>query len=99
MSDCIDRNEVLRKIKDKCCCGAWDKMHICNAILDIPAVDVTPVRHERWQYKRTTDDGFAIVECTGCGDEAYAISYVVKSRSFCPNCGAKMDGGSNAPTP
>lgn len=102
MSDYIERSVVERLLTiaaaedgDKKC-RTWARA-IC-VLHDAPAADVAPVRHERWRYKRTTDDGFAIVECTGCGDEAFAIAYTVTSRSFCPNCSAKMDGGDDDAT-
>ena len=53
---------------------------------EFPAADVAPVRHGRWDK-----DGC----CTVCGEEA--IYYWERSThvytDFCPNCGAKMDGG------
>lgn len=53
-----------------------------RAILDAPAADVAPVRHGRWKrYGRN------LGECSNCG-EIVNIRY-----NYCPNCGAKMDGG------
>lgn len=96
MSDYIDRNEVLRKIKDKCCCGAWDKMHLCDAIMDIHAVDVAPVRHGRWISWEEADNCVPSAsrhECSICHDAAQVLVNGVELLSvYCPNCGAKMDG-------
>lgn len=56
----------------------------------VPAADVAPVKHGRW-----IDNGFngykwAFV-CSRCG---YIDGYPFNDRhDFCPNCGAKMDGG------
>lgn len=44
-----------------------------------PAADVAPVRHGNW---------FGTV-CSACG-ESTSFYY---DCNFCPNCGAKMDGG------
>ena len=54
------------------------------AILKIPPADVAPVRHGRWKrYGRN------LGECSNCG-EIVNIRY-----NYCPNCGAKMDGGAD----
>ncbi len=58
---------------------------------DIPAADVRPERHGRWEAA-----GNIVVECSACGD---VYSAIMIPRYFCPNCGAKMDeedGASNA---
>ena len=47
-----------------------------------PAADVEPVRHGRW-----VDFTNAACRCSVCGAILAAHSY------YCPNCGAKMDGG------
>ena len=51
----------------------------------IPAADVVPVRHGKWTHK---PDVYGVVYCSECNYELHA-----NSTSFCPNCGAKMDGG------
>jgi|GEM_PF-4059096 len=50
--------------------------------------EVTPVVHGRWRYC-----GF-LQECQTCG-EIYSMhgGNAGKSWNYCPNCGAKMDGG------
>ena len=54
----------------------------------IPAADVALVVHGRWNVieGRRLDNAI----CSNCGRrfQAYYEAY-----SFCPNCGAKMDGG------
>ena len=55
-------------------------------IKDLPAADVAPVVHGKWG-----DNGIAgpiLVKCSVCGYDCGANSF-----SYCPNCGAKMDGG------
>lgn len=54
-----------------------------KAIEDIPAADVVPVVHGRW----VDVDFCGQYECSECGNNA------VDLYDFCPNCGAKMDGG------
>ena len=58
-------------------------------IMDIPAADVAPVRHGRWE------PGNPI--CPVCGGDKFkdldADIWCDWMPDFCPNCGAKMDGG------
>ena len=57
-------------------------------VKDIEALepaDVVPVRHGKWTHK---PDVYGVVYCSECNYELHA-----NSTSFCPNCGAKMDGG------
>lgn len=69
----------------------------CREKIDaIPAADVAPVRHGRWNVSRT-DYGWNGAEypthckCSLCGRE---IPYQDQDR-YCPNCGAKMQGDAN----
>ena len=56
-------------------------------IMDIPAADVAPVRHGRWIMH---DDEFGLTcECSVCHIETMGDG------NYCPNCGAKMDGGAD----
>ena len=55
-------------------------------IREMRAADVAPVVHGKWG-----DNGIAgsmLVKCSVCGFDCGANSF-----SYCPNCGAKMDGG------
>ena len=67
------------------------------AILKIPAADVAPVRHGRWIS--LTDCSNAGVYCSVCHKKVYKEDYAICNRKnklrsdYCPNCGAKMDGG------
>ena len=54
------------------------------AINGIPAADVAPVRHGRWER---TADGAAL--CTACKRKMNPSQY---GYAFCSLCGAKMDG-------
>lgn len=54
-------------------------------LLSIPAADVAPVVHGRWIMH---DDEFGLTsECSACHIETMGDG------NYCPNCGAKMDGG------
>lgn len=51
------------------------------AIEDAPSIDAVPVRHGRWTFPWTSP------ECSVCRKTQKWTS------KYCPNCGAKMDGG------
>lgn len=55
---------------------------VISDIKGMKAADVVPVVHGRWIEH---DDG--VFTCSECGNAESNESY------FCPNCGAKMDGG------
>ena len=97
----IDADAMLQKLsrmidycgKDKEVNGLTALFQACDAIMDCPTVDAVPVVHGRWEYddfvspNRTCSvcGGFAPFDC--CGD------YHSECTRYCPNCGAKMDGG------
>ena len=60
----------------------------------IPSVDVAPVRHGRWiEYTKVIipepyNKWEQAWKCSECGFDDGFVAY-----NYCPNCGAKMDGG------
>lgn len=61
---------------------------ICYQIAKLPTIEAKPVRHGTWKYK--VIDGFVPdydCVCSECGTSG------VPDYKYCPNCGAKMDGG------
>lgn len=57
----------------------------------IPATDVVPVAHAYWiPQKENYEFKEAWMKCSACG---YPVSKWTGNTNFCPNCGAKMDGG------
>lgn len=48
-----------------------------------------PVRHGRW-IEFVNEDGYLDLRCSLCGEEQH-VTFV--RFNYCPNCGAKMDGG------
>ena len=72
----------------------YDKAAEDRVIIDylrlVPAIDAAPVRHGEW-----IDVGLsfmAILVCSNCGNRAIIAH---DPYPYCPNCGAKMDGGKN----
>lgn len=55
---------------------------------DIPTIEAEPVKHGRWVKPYINFYGHPCHCCSECGFKA---SY--QDKNYCPNCGAKMDGG------
>lgn len=64
-----------------------------NLIDEIPAADVAPVRHGRWEKQS------GLYSCSECGKtcpydvQADVIEYW--ACNYCPHCGCRIDGGDN----
>ena len=66
---------------------------------DAPTVDAVPVKHGQWKKKETFDayDIYGVkswalkAKCSECGFVHHFIEAHM-CYSYCPNCGAKMDG-------
>lgn len=79
MAEYIEREAAISAIRQDIM-GGLNYEGILNRI---PSADVQPVRHGRW-----VSYGWSTV-CSECGED-----YAFAKRNYCPNCGAKMDGGS-----
>ena len=100
MAEYIER-EALREILDR-----WrdahadvDDVHGCGLLEDVicevdaqTIVDVAPVVHGRWILEREPNGKPYCFHCSVCDSDYHCIGIVVAS-DYCPNCGAKMDGG------
>lgn len=92
MADYIDKNATEKALTVAAASGrgkdqrTWAKA--IRVLHDMPAADVAPVVRSRWRYC-----GF-LQECQTCGG-IYSVhgGNSGTSWNFCPNCGAKMDGG------
>ena len=66
------------------------------AIMSIPSADVEPVHHGHWIAEY--DCGYITPHCSECGETALTkeeTMYDYVYSSYCPHCGAKMDGDTN----
>lgn len=96
MAEYIDRANLIARIeyyvthtpKDKGEHYAYSVM--LNEILNRPAADVVPVVHGWWNANEI---------CSLCGEKSTegldATIWNYWLPNYCPNCGAKMDGGTD----
>ena len=94
MADYIDKQAFLDYMKKT------DRyFNVKFDIENFPNADVAPVRHGRWiPLTECANEG---VYCSICKKKVWKSDYAQcskKSRNklesnYCPNCGAKMDGG------
>lgn len=47
------------------------------------------------EKQKDCSEQFERVKCSQCNHEAYAMAFYVRGGNYCPNCGAKMDGGAD----
>ena len=97
MADLIDRNALLKWSKE----FYPEEKQFQSAIMNAPTVDAVPVRHGRWigyetsSYNGIDDNG----EVKWIPKKFFRCSICRKGTAvrseFCPNCGAKMDGGND----
>lgn len=94
MSEYIERSYLMGKLtssemqsKMKGMDGGEAYGLFLSMLNEAPAADVVEVKHGRWHW---ADDGHC--KCSVCGQYAVVKRVVVKT-NYCPNCGAKMDGG------
>ena len=97
MAEYIERETLLREIERREALMVGDKLisvySMKSFIKNRPAADVAPVRHGRWVHEHISE-GYAWVICSEC--EAVIHKILINKRlNYCPNCGAKMDGGTN----
>nr|UWF99167.1 MAG: hypothetical protein [Bacteriophage sp.] len=96
MAEYVKREAIMKFPirKDQC-----DKEHanehfifgvesVLEYVEKLPAADVAPVVHGRWM------ESGPLLECQSCGEIYSRLGgNAGKLWNYCPNCGAKMDGG------
>lgn len=102
MSDYIDRNELIKHIKDLPTWWGDDSVgcafYLTRAITSIenaPAADVQEIKHGEWieMYNNPDDGNYYCSECRNFIDIAIGRETPIDRDFFyCPHCGAKMDG-------
>ena len=102
MSKYIEREATIKRIEEVYCvgcnsyngvrCRACSTGDAIDIIEDAPAADVAPVRHGWWEYIPQTLNTLSQLRCSFCGWWSLDPS-IDGTYNYCPNCGAKMDGG------
>ena len=104
MTEYIEREAVLKEAESRIMWGA-SAAAVYELIRDAPAADVATVRHGRWIFGKDLPYSWGQIPknkyhlyCSECLEQAFNRSedndpdFDVDT-SYCPNCGAKMDGG------
>lgn len=95
----IDADKLKPKIKyiaKSYGMGIFTKEKLLDAI-DKCAIEVEPVRRGKWQeissVKNIGECNIPISKCSCCGLSCCDILNNNELYNYCPNCGARMDGG------
>ena len=94
MAEYIKREAAFNAITDLAgkasTCSAYEAVwKATRALKKIPSADVVPVVSGRWGTGRfNLETGNYEQQCTRCRN--FSKEY---GKPYCPNCGAKMDGG------
>ena len=70
----------------------FDRARAKVMVMATPTADVEAVRHGEWTREENPFFLGGVGRCSLCG-YAYLIGTMVNGSEYCPNCGAKMDGG------
>lgn len=88
MAEYIPREALVHRLKNPYLFNITQR--IFDIISEIPAADVAPVVHGRWVHDgRRIESGIDWCHCSECGK---SDNFCTRT-NYCPNCGAKMDGG------
>lgn len=98
MKTYLDMDEILRH-RRRYIGQEYDEPYLVSAVPEevirsLPPADVAPVRHGQWIFK-CDDQPISNDKVYGCSlcDDKNRRYYEWQLSNYCPNCGAKMDGG------
>lgn len=91
MAEYIERKAFVEAVKDIPMWGSVAAMFADG----IPAADVAPVVHGRWEDSIDEWFGTDVYTCSKCRESYVLVEGTPKENlwHYCPNCGAKMDRG------
>lgn len=76
--------------------GGIDINDFDEKLASMPAADVATVRHGQWEQDEIAH-GLNVWLCSACGQPTQLLDGDVSAKTpYCPNCGARMDGGNDA---
>ena len=93
MAEYIEREAALMRLMQDGCSAKN-----LQSISDMPAADVAEVVHGQWLRADDDWNSLTTIQCSLCSeewcfetdDDVSLLNY-----KYCPNCGAKMDGGND----
>ena len=88
MAEYIKRDVVMRGIMAAKWMDGYDGAMAMEIAASAPAADVSPVVHAYWI------EGHDYIKCSVCRGMAKR-DFRDGCWNYCPNCGAKMDGGNS----
>lgn len=86
MAEYITKAEALHAVEDAVELFRSEYDEVAEKINNVPAADVAPVVHGQWDIM-----GGAKTRCI-CSKCRWDVPEYGKFYSYCPNCGAKMEG-------
>ena len=109
MAEYIERKTLVERLtRNLNACNPGKFYEMCyqdaiNTVTAFPAADVAPVRHGQWEecdYVEPCIHGFGTIRHKNAGLKCTNCVHVFKKNilwkdNYCPNCGAKMDGGAD----
>lgn len=96
MSDLVRRQDVydliIKTFKDEE--DLYKAGVLATGVNLLPTAEAEPVVHGEWEIL-TDEYDCEYMRCSACNEEFYPADEdtVDKLYNYCPNCGAKMDGG------
>ena len=87
MDEYIKRETAVRMVMAAKWGDGSDGAMAMEIVASAPTADVAPVRHGQWIYDKKAQRPY----CSVC--KGYFYGATNSPMSYCPNCGAKMDGG------
>ena len=96
MAEYIKREAAVKAanewVSEACMAPVMRVSRLSEKLQKVPAADVAPVVHGRWEYIQQTLNTLSQLRCSFCGWWSLDPS-IDGAYNYCPNCGAKMDGG------
>ena len=86
MDEYIKRETAVRMVMAAKWGDGSDGAMAMEIVASTPAADVAPVVHGQWIYDKKAQRPY----CSVC--KGYFYGATNSPMSYCPNCGAKMDG-------
>lgn len=101
----ISRAEAVKAanewVSEACMAPVMRVSRLFDKLAKVPAADVAPVVHGEWLRADDDWNSLTTIQCSLCSeewcfetdDDVSLLNY-----KYCPNCGAKMDGGNDDAT-